>query len=57
MLTTPLRILKTALQNVARNAWLSAATVAVLVLALVSVNVLVGVNTLMGQALKIVDLS
>lgn len=55
MLITPLRIIKAAFQNVARNAWLSAATVAVLVLALASVNVLVGVNALMDQAVKVLE--
>lgn len=53
--TTSLRILKAAFQNIARNAWLGAATVLVLILALVSVNVLVGVNTLMSRAVEILE--
>jgi cell division transport system permease protein len=55
MLTTPLRVLKAAFQNIARNVWLSAATVAVLVLALASVNVLVGVNALLEQAVHLLE--
>ena len=55
MFTTPFRIVKAAMQNVFRNAWLSAATVLVLTLALASVNVLVGVNALLGQAVHILE--
>lgn len=55
MLVTAIRILKAAFQNIARNAWLGAATVAVLVLALLSVNVLVGVNTLINRAVGILE--
>jgi cell division transport system permease protein len=55
MFTHAFRILKSAFQNVARNAWLSAATVVVLVLALSSVNVLVGVNALLGRAVTILE--
>ncbi len=55
MLTNALRILKAAFQNIARNVWLSAATVAVLVLALASVNVLVGVNVLLDRAINLLE--
>jgi cell division transport system permease protein len=55
MLTTPFRIIKAAMQNVFRNAWLSTATVLVLTLALASVNVLVGVNALLGRAVHILE--
>jgi cell division transport system permease protein len=55
MFTTLIRILKTALQNIARNLWLGVATVVVLVMALVSVNVLVGLNTLLGHAVIILE--
>ena len=55
MVTTTLRIFKSAFQNIFRNVWLSAATVAVLVLALSSVNVLVGVNALLSQAVKVLE--
>lgn len=55
MLVTAIRILKAAFQNIARNAWLGVATVAVLVLALISVNVLVGVNTLINRAVAILE--
>ncbi|HWQ99662.1 MAG TPA: permease-like cell division protein FtsX [Candidatus Methylomirabilis sp.] len=55
MLTTPLRVLKAAFQNIVRNAWLGAATVLVLILALASVNVLVGVNALLTRAVSILE--
>jgi cell division transport system permease protein len=44
------RVLKAALQNLLRNAWLGVATIMVLALALASVNLLVGVNALLGNA-------
>jgi len=46
MLTATLRILKFGLQNFVRNFWLSVATVSVLVLTLVSVNILLSLNVL-----------
>jgi cell division transport system permease protein len=49
------RIVKNAFQNILRNAWLSIATIAVLVLALASVNVLVGVNALLDQAARLLE--
>lgn len=55
MFTKLFRILKAAFQSIARNAWLSAATVAVLVLALASVNVLVGVNALLNRAVGVLE--
>lgn len=55
MLTNSLRILKSSFQNIARNAWLSAATVVVLVLALSSVNVLVGVDALLERAVSVLE--
>jgi len=44
------RVLRAALQNLLRNAWLGIATIMVLSLALASVNLLVGVNALLGNA-------
>lgn len=44
------RVLIAALQNLLRNAWLGIATIMVLSLALASVNLLVGVNALLGNA-------
>jgi len=44
------RVLKAALQNLLRTAWLGVATIMVLALALASVNLLVGVNALLGNA-------
>jgi cell division transport system permease protein len=55
MFITPLRICKQALQHVGRNVWLSSATVLVLILALVSVNVLVGVNALVERSVRMVE--
>lgn len=46
MLVTPYRVVKFAFQNFFRNAWLSIATVSVLVLTLVSVNMLLVLNVL-----------
>lgn len=48
---TSLRIISYAWKNFARNAWIGLATVFVLILSLLSVNVLVGVNTLLEKAL------
>ncbi len=55
MLSTPARVIKAAFQNIVRNAWLGAATVLVLILALVSVNVLVGVNALLSRAVAVLE--
>jgi cell division transport system permease protein len=55
MFTTPLRVMRTAFQNIIRNLWLGVATVIVLVMALVSVNVLVGVNALLTRAVAILE--
>ncbi|OGL73316.1 hypothetical protein A3E39_01035 [Candidatus Uhrbacteria bacterium RIFCSPHIGHO2_12_FULL_60_25] len=55
MFTTIVRVLKAAFQNIIRNAWLGAATVLVLILALASVNVLVGVNALLTRAVTILE--
>lgn len=46
------RIIASAWKNFARNLWLALTTVFVLVLALLSVNVLVGVNVLLGNAVR-----
>jgi cell division transport system permease protein len=46
------RIVASAWKNFARNMWLALTTVFVLVLALLSVNVLLGVNTLLGNAVR-----
>lgn len=46
-----LRVIKFALRDIARNVWLSAATVSVLVLTLLSVNILVSINFLGRSAL------
>jgi cell division transport system permease protein len=54
-LTKFTRVFKAAFQNVIRNAWLGAATVLVLVMALTSVNLLVGVNALLRSAVAILE--
>jgi cell division transport system permease protein len=55
MFVTIGRVFRFAFQNFARNAWLSAATVSVLVLTLVSVNLLVTLNVLGKIALSAVE--
>lgn len=54
-ITNLIRVLKAALQNIFRNAWLGIATVMVLVLALTSVNLLIGVNALLEQAVGLLE--
>jgi cell division transport system permease protein len=55
-LITPLgRIISFAWKNIIRNAWIGLATVLVLVLALLSVNVLIGVNALASSAINILE--
>jgi cell division transport system permease protein len=54
-LTTPKRILIAAWKNFTRNVWLALSTVFVLVLALLSVNVLVGVNVLLTNAVQVLE--
>ncbi|MBD3281126.1 FtsX-like permease family protein [Candidatus Uhrbacteria bacterium] len=49
------RIISFAWKNVIRNAWIGLATVLVLVLALLSVNVLIGVNALASSAINILE--
>lgn len=49
------RILSYAWKNLARNVWMGLATVFVLVLALLSVNVLVGVNALLDHAVAALE--
>lgn len=49
------RIISFAWKNVYRNAWIGLATVLVLVLALLSVNVLIGVNALASSAINILE--
>lgn len=49
------RIVKAAFQNIFRNAWLGVATIVVLVLALTSVNLLIGVNALLQNAVRILE--
>lgn len=55
LFTNGARVLKTAFQNIFRNMWLSIATVIVLVMALVSVNLLVGINALLQNAVGILE--
>ncbi len=54
-LVTTGRTIKYAWRNITRNVWMGLATVLVLVLALVSVNVLVGVNALIDTAVKTLE--
>ena len=49
------RVIKTAFQNLFRNAWLGIATIVVLVMALTSINILVGVNALLQNAIRLVE--
>lgn len=53
--TTTGRIVSYAWKNFARNAWIGLATVFVLVLALLSVNVLVGVSAMLDRAVTILE--
>ncbi len=53
--TKGFRVIKAAVQNILRNAWLGIATIIVLVLALTSVNLLVGVNALIQNAVVILE--
>jgi cell division transport system permease protein len=53
--TTTGRVISYAWKNFARNAWIGLATVFVLVLALLSVNVLVGVSAMMDRAVTILE--
>lgn len=55
VIVTPIRIMKAAWKNFTRNIWLALTTVFVLVLALLSVNVLVGVNVLLTNAVQILE--
>ncbi len=55
MIITSWRITVAAWKNFARNIWLALTTVFVLVLALLSVNVLVGVNVLLTNAVAILE--
>ena len=55
MFSTFFRIIKFALQDFWRNFWLSLVTITVLVLALFSVNILIGLNAVsdtVGQAVE-----
>lgn len=55
MFTSTIRVIKFALQNFRRNIWLSIATVSMLVLTLLSVNVLVALNVLGKTAVRSVE--
>lgn len=55
IITTTGRIISFAWKNITRNAWIGLATVLVLVLALLSVNVLIGVNALASSAINILE--
>lgn len=55
IITTVNRIIVSAWKNFIRNAWLALTTVFVLVLAMLSVNVLIGVNVLMNNAISILE--
>jgi len=55
LIVTSLRLIKAAFQNFGRNAWLAIATIVVLVLALASVNLLVGVNVLLVNATRLLE--
>jgi cell division transport system permease protein len=50
-----MRVMKAAFQNIIRNAWLGIATIIVLVMALTSVNLLIGVNALIQNAVVILE--
>ncbi|MFZ6015932.1 MAG: cell division protein FtsX [Patescibacteria group bacterium] len=53
--TTTGRVISFAWKNFIRNAWIGLATVVVLVLALLSVNILIGVNVLASSAINILE--
>ncbi|MBU2566039.1 permease-like cell division protein FtsX [Patescibacteria group bacterium] len=55
ILTSTGRIVVFAWKNFIRNAWIGLATVFVLLLALLSVNVLIGVNAMASSAIKILE--
>lgn len=55
LITKLMRMIKAALQNIVRNAWLGIATIIVLVMALTSVNLLIGVNALIQNAVVILE--
>jgi len=55
IVTTSGRVISYAWKNFARNAWIGLATVFVLVLALLSVNVLVGVSAMLDRAVTILE--
>jgi cell division transport system permease protein len=61
MIAASIRIVRFALQDLARNAWLSVATVSVLVMTLVTINILVAVSVLgnlaIGQLQARIDVS
>ncbi|MCR4278779.1 MAG: permease-like cell division protein FtsX [bacterium] len=52
---TTWRVITYAVKNLTRNAWLGLATVFVLVLSLLSVNILIGVNALMSRSVSILE--
>jgi cell division transport system permease protein len=52
MIAASFRIVRFALQDMARNAWLTVATVSVLVLTLITINILVAVNVLGNLAIN-----
>lgn len=53
--TSTTRVVSFAWKNLVRNAWIGLATVLVLVLALLSVNVLIGVNAVTSAAIKALE--
>lgn len=55
LVTDFIRVIKTSVQNIMRNAWLGIATIIVLVMALTSVNLLIGVNALIQNAVEILE--
>lgn len=54
-LTNLRRVIATAFVHLFRNVWLGVATIIVLVMALISVNLLVGVNALMENAVRLLE--
>jgi cell division transport system permease protein len=55
VISTFFRLFKAAFQNFGRNAWLAIATIVILILALTSVNLLVGVNVLLTNATRALE--
>lgn len=55
LLITSSRILVAAWRNFTRNIWLALTTIFILILALLSVNVLIGVNVLLTNAVKVLE--